>query len=496
MCSFSLRSLLTVKVVGDDTAQTNHNGGHSGYVLIYDTAASPTCQSKAIDIWVRIGGEHLVSGLAEPLLNGKCSWRFRFTNLPRGSYLVDVKVLTVSMDQVENWNRKDCMIQSGYGVAHGEILERVAGLKMYDPDGACCEICTSRPACRLWARVNRTDDVAFAIKERSFDCILYKHGKLVENHMSGVVAEAAGLRYQGALRRFIGCGWDITTAMQPCVDDGMDDMPHNGRHFPIAVTTSPPPQDRSSLPMCTEWGVSVGEAGSGRWVRSTSSLKCTYKPTTNHGRFRTKVPTTAHQADEKEECWMWDNLSTVAGIDVAASATLYRSSIWKTGPESRTPASAVFGTPGVPDFRYEWQPEGCRLKLFTDSDMHQCLNKLPTLSIAPISGQSIASYLQSYLNTRLAVFHGTSLLGLPTEKEPPRSDIRRVVQFSTLAMVHRTWHMSDLEWLIFLDELPRSNANITYVYVHGPLVTSQREEHITETRRRCVLLLDCTHCTQ
>jgi hypothetical protein len=49
--------------------------------------------SQSIVIWVRVGGPHIVSGLASPVhIDGVCRWEFWFHNLAPGDYVIDVKV--------------------------------------------------------------------------------------------------------------------------------------------------------------------------------------------------------------------------------------------------------------------------------------------------------------------------------------------------------------------------------------------------------------------
>lgn len=49
--------------------------------------------SQSIVIWVRVGGPHIVSGLASPVhIDGVCRWVFWFHNLAPGDYVIDVKV--------------------------------------------------------------------------------------------------------------------------------------------------------------------------------------------------------------------------------------------------------------------------------------------------------------------------------------------------------------------------------------------------------------------
>lgn len=375
----------------------------------------------------------------------------------------------------------------------GAEIETVAGLKMYTPDSACCEICTSRKNCTMWSRTPRP--VAF-----SSNCTLYSGGRLEKLNGSA----AAGLSFPAAhpRRRFIGCGWDIASAMHPCVDGGTDDMPYKGRHQPFWVANRSTAKIQApSLPQCTKWGTRLGEAGVGKWVRSPTDLACTYNPAIipeslidQGNEYPYPVfPTHAHLNNQPEECWLHDNLRGLASIGLEDSVHKYRLSTWDTSPTSKTPAASVFGSPSkTVDFRYSWQPAGCNLKLLTDTDIRKCLAEHPDVGIDSVVGESLARFIGLYLDVRLAAFRDHPMIQnrsfvrpmSPERQRQQREQRRRTLHINTLSLPHQLWHSSDAEWTKFVMELPPSTDDFRRVYIVGPLYSSQREEHLTDTRRQ------------
>jgi hypothetical protein len=405
-------------------------------------------------------------------------------------------VLAVSPGGADDWRLQQCHIAQHAHVVGGELLDTVAGLKMYTPEGTCCEACTTRPQCRLWHSQERK-------LEFSSNCSLFKSGRIerLETKPGLRNAQSAGLAFPTAMprRRFLGCGWDIVSAMHPCVDGGTDDMPHNGRHLPMRVDPWTPGQNRDALKACTRWGSAPREAGAGRWVRSSAAVssKCSHKDSVLAAHFDHKHKVNAHHPDQPEECWIHDNLRELSGVDIEASANMYRSSVWNTSATSKTPAAAVFGpAEGRMDFRYSWEPNGCRLKLLTDADITQCLTERPGVFLEGAAGQSIAKYIGMYLNVRLADLRHFRMLGNRTftkQAPPPHTPEgallgprSRVLHLDTFQMPHQLWHNSDAQWMEFIRKLPNADATNRRVFIDGPLYSSHREEHVSEVRRRYV----------
>ena len=448
-------------------------------VEIWNVGDSIISECDKLTIWIRVAGPEIFAGSALPVQENEesCHWRFPFLLQKPGSYTVEAKVLL--------WNGKgrlqpqDCQTLSDFG-SMAEMLswphDSLTGFKFYKPYKSCCEVCTRTPGCVQWSYpslkkgelVGEGCELFYEegmVEERDLTPASQltkeassSHRRLLEEpDQVDVLAPAHGAPRpnQDDASQFLGCGWSFHLSTDyPCLDPSVDDSVHT-MHPNFTFETETPPAPKK-LPYCA---LRDELHSRGRWVQLDwpNETACPV-PFAMDEIFNEQFETTVHDGDHPE-CWFRDELMRVGQNCVEAGCQKLLPLAWMSSVKTN---DRWYG---------QWQPYNCNYRQFTNEQLQQCITTKRISSIQT-EGDSIARFLQQYLNQRLQ--------DVIWYNKPNSLDI----VLTTASVAHLLWDYDDEQgWKSVLQKRRVTvDGRTEYYYVSGFYYSSEREPNVQVER--------------
>jgi len=323
----------------------------------------------SMKIWIRVSGPEIQSGVAVPSSpDSSCSYHYDLHPLPPGNYTLDMKLLSV-FDDGQEWDFAQCNHEQGtyWDPANSTLLMYKFPISYANSDTKlCCDQCTGHPNCMAYTS-NPTKN---QIGEVDYPCIFYS--EVSGEKLKGGKTSSGTSRSKDHVMKYLGCGH--SHVFETCREAGEDDGLYLiEKEFFVSGEVG---VEEEKKPICS--ATELDEITRGRWVKTPLSV-CAGEPLQHYN--NQQFAHVVRQTGMAEACWVHDNFSKISGQCVRSRRP--QSSVWK---------SHLF----EPDFTYTWQPYTCRLPLYTDAILKECL-QTKGYRRPEVSGDSVSRMLGTYV---------------------------------------------------------------------------------------------------
>ncbi|GMI60836.1 hypothetical protein ScalyP_jg10866 [Parmales sp. scaly parma] len=314
----------------------------------------------------------------------------------------------------------------------------------------CCDQCTGHPNCMAYTS-NPTKN---QIGEVDYPCIFYS--EVSGEKLKGGKTSSGTSRSKDHVMKYLGCGH--SHVFETCREAGEDDGLYLiEKDFFVSGEVG---VEEEKKPICS--ATELDEITRGRWVKTPLSV-CAGEPLQH---YNLQFAHVVRQTGMAEACWVHDNFSKISGqCGQNGCARNPQSSVWK---------SHLF----EPDFTYTWQPYTCRLPLYTDAILKECL-QTKGYRRPQVSGDSVSRMLGTYFAERFDHFPD-ALFGAN----------RFLVE--NFRIIHVIWHNGVNEGAKqdVKDYYNKNVGNKTEgefrIFHRGPFFSSEHQFHITPGRAKAV----------